>query len=111
MKSVVIGVDFSPPLSHVGEWVRRHIAPGAAITLVHAYEPAPLPGFLSKLRPATAAYITLAAANMAPNVRKIAKNVPTNCMMRADSICVHSDTPGAVDLAKAVHEALQPYLT
>ena len=30
--------------------------------------------------------------------------------MRADSVCVHSDTPGAVDLAIAVHSALQPYL-
>jgi UPF0271 protein len=30
--------------------------------------------------------------------------------MRADSVCVHSDTPGAVDLAVAVHSALQPYL-
>ncbi len=31
--------------------------------------------------------------------------------MRADCVCVHSDTPGAVDLAKSVHEALKPYLT
>jgi UPF0271 protein len=30
--------------------------------------------------------------------------------MRADSVCVHSDTPGAVELAAAVHKALQPYL-
>ena len=30
--------------------------------------------------------------------------------MRADSVCVHSDTPGAVELAAAVHAALQPYL-
>lgn len=30
--------------------------------------------------------------------------------MRADSVCVHSDTPSAVDLAAAVHAALQPYL-
>ena len=30
--------------------------------------------------------------------------------VRADSICVHSDTPGAVAVAKAVHEALQDYL-
>jgi 5-oxoprolinase (ATP-hydrolysing) subunit A len=30
--------------------------------------------------------------------------------MRADSVCVHSDTPGAVELAVAVHTALQPYL-
>ena len=35
----------------------------------------------------------------------------TDIPMRADCICVHSDTPGAVDLAKSVHEALQPYLT
>ena len=34
------------------------------------------------------------------------KDIP----MRADCVCVHSDTPGAVDLAKAVHEALQPWL-
>ena len=31
--------------------------------------------------------------------------------MRADCVCVHSDTPGAVDLARAVHDALEPYLT
>ncbi len=30
--------------------------------------------------------------------------------VRADTICVHSDTPGAIDLAKAVHSALRPYL-
>lgn len=30
--------------------------------------------------------------------------------MRADAVCVHSDTPGAVELAAAVHAALQPYL-
>jgi UPF0271 protein len=30
--------------------------------------------------------------------------------MRADAVCVHSDTPGAVELARAVHGALQPYL-
>ena len=30
--------------------------------------------------------------------------------VRADSVCVHSDTPGAVQLAAAVHAALQPYL-
>jgi UPF0271 protein len=34
------------------------------------------------------------------------KNIP----MRAECICVHSDTPGAVDLAKAVREALAPFL-
>lgn len=30
--------------------------------------------------------------------------------MRADTICVHSDTPGAVELARTVRDALQPYL-
>ena len=30
--------------------------------------------------------------------------------MRADCVCVHSDTPGAVELAAAVHAALEPYL-
>ena len=30
--------------------------------------------------------------------------------VRADSICVHSDTPGAVAVAKAVNEALKPML-
>lgn len=34
------------------------------------------------------------------------KDIP----MRADCICVHSDTPGALVLAKAVHEALAPFL-
>lgn len=51
---VVIGVDFSPALSRTGEWVRRYIAPNAMITLVHAYEPAPLPDFLGRLRRADA---------------------------------------------------------
>ncbi len=31
--------------------------------------------------------------------------------MRADSVCVHSDTPNAVELAVAVRAALQPYLS
>lgn len=34
------------------------------------------------------------------------KDIP----MRAECICVHSDTPGAVELAKAVRESLAPYL-
>jgi UPF0271 protein len=34
------------------------------------------------------------------------KDIP----MRAECICVHSDTPGAVELAKAVREALAPFL-
>lgn len=34
------------------------------------------------------------------------KDIP----VRADCVCVHSDTPNAVDLAKAVNEALKPHL-
>jgi UPF0271 protein len=30
--------------------------------------------------------------------------------VRADAICVHSDTPNAVDLARTVREAVKPYL-
>jgi UPF0271 protein len=30
--------------------------------------------------------------------------------MRADCICVHSDTPGALELAKVTREALAPFL-
>jgi UPF0271 protein len=30
--------------------------------------------------------------------------------VRADAICVHSDTPNAVDIAKAVRDAVRPYL-
>ncbi|MEV5536225.1 LamB/YcsF family protein [Saccharopolyspora shandongensis] len=50
------------------------------------------------------------------SVRAVTENVATSVSgkdipMRADCICIHSDTPGAVDLAKAVHEALKPYLT
>jgi UPF0271 protein len=31
--------------------------------------------------------------------------------VRADAVCVHSDTPNAVELAQAVNAALQPYLS
>lgn len=31
--------------------------------------------------------------------------------VRADCVCVHSDTPNAVELARAVHDALGPHLT
>jgi len=34
----------------------------------------------------------------------------TEIPVRADCVCVHSDTPNAVDLAKTVHEALRPHL-
>jgi UPF0271 protein len=30
--------------------------------------------------------------------------------VRADSVCVHSDTPNAVDIAKAVRQALAPFM-
>jgi UPF0271 protein len=30
--------------------------------------------------------------------------------VRADSVCVHSDTPNAVEIAKAVREALAPFM-
>lgn len=30
--------------------------------------------------------------------------------VRAQSICVHSDTPNAVDVAKAVHQTIKPFL-
>jgi UPF0271 protein len=30
--------------------------------------------------------------------------------VRADAICVHSDTPNALDIAKAVRDAVRPYL-
>ncbi|GEL17359.1 LamB/YcsF family protein [Pseudonocardia asaccharolytica] len=35
----------------------------------------------------------------------------TEIPVRADCVCVHSDTPNAVEVAKAVNEALQPYLS
>lgn len=49
------------------------------------------------------------------SVRAVTEGVATandgsDIPMRADCICVHSDTPGAVDLAKSVHDALKPYL-
>jgi UPF0271 protein len=31
--------------------------------------------------------------------------------VRADCICVHSDTPNAIDVARAVREAVKPYLS
>jgi UPF0271 protein len=35
----------------------------------------------------------------------------TDVQVRADSVCVHSDTPDAVAVAHAVHETLKPTLT
>ncbi|WP_030263574.1 LamB/YcsF family protein [Streptomyces violens] len=61
-----------------------------------------------------AAYDPAVAAER--SVRVVTEGVATSIdgkdlPMRADCICVHSDTPGAVDLAKTVHAALQPHLT
>ena len=43
--------------------------------------------------------------------QKKVKSVDGNDIpMAADCICVHSDTPGAVAVAKAVKEAIRPYL-
>ena len=49
-------------------------------------------------------------------VRAVTENVAvandgTEIPMRADVVCVHSDTPGAVELAAAVRAALAPYLS
>jgi 5-oxoprolinase (ATP-hydrolysing) subunit A len=42
--------------------------------------------------------------------RKVRSVQGKDIEMRADTVCVHSDTPGAVAVAKAVHEALKAYL-
>lgn len=47
-------------------------------------------------------------------VRVMSKGVATNIEggdlpMRAETVCVHSDTPGADRLAQAVNEALRPW--
>jgi UPF0271 protein len=57
--------------------------------------------------PQQAAQAALRAVTEGKATSVSGKEIP----MRADCVCVHSDTPGAVDLAKAVHDALQPYLT
>ncbi len=49
-------------------------------------------------------------------VRAVTENVAvandgSEIPMRADVVCVHSDTPGAVELAAAVRAALNPYLS
>ncbi|GAA1282786.1 LamB/YcsF family protein [Pseudonocardia aurantiaca] len=56
------------------------------------------------------------AASARKAVRAVTEGVATavdgtEIPVRADCVCVHSDTPNAVDLAKAVHEALQPHLS
>ena len=49
-------------------------------------------------------------------VRAVTENVAvavdgSEIPMRADIVCVHSDTPGAVEVAAAVRSALAPYLS
>ncbi|GLY67891.1 5-oxoprolinase subunit PxpA [Amycolatopsis taiwanensis] len=56
------------------------------------------------------------AVAAARSVRAVTEGVATSVNgndipMRADCVCVHSDTPGAVDLARSVHQALKPYLS
>lgn len=56
------------------------------------------------------------AASAAKAVRAVTDGVATavdgsEIPVRADCVCVHSDTPNAVELAQAVNDALQPYLT
>ena len=56
------------------------------------------------------------AGSAAGAVRAVTEGVATSVdgteiPVRADCVCVHSDTPNAVELAQAVHEALQPWLS
>ena len=56
------------------------------------------------------------ASSAAGAVRAVTEGVATavdgtEIPVRADCVCVHSDTPNAVELAQAVHEALQPWLS
>jgi 5-oxoprolinase (ATP-hydrolysing) subunit A len=56
------------------------------------------------------------AASARSAVRAVTDGVATSVSgkefpVRADCVCVHSDTPNAVELATAVNEALRPYLT
>mgnify|MGYP006215918415 CR=1 FL=1 len=41
---------------------------------------------------------------------KVASIGGKDVVVRADAICVHSDTPNAVEIAKAVREAVKPWL-
>jgi UPF0271 protein len=56
--------------------------------------------------PSVAAERVLKAINVGKATSVNGREVP----VRADSICVHSDTPSAVAVAKAVFGALRPYL-
>ena len=41
---------------------------------------------------------------------KVKSTAGNDVPVRADSVCVHSDTPNATDIAKAVREALAPFM-
>jgi 5-oxoprolinase (ATP-hydrolysing) subunit A len=41
---------------------------------------------------------------------KVKSTAGNDVQVRADAVCVHSDTPNAVDIATAVKEALKPYM-
>lgn len=54
------------------------------------------------------------AANRAVNAIKTGTTTSVNgktVAVRADTICVHSDSPNAVAIATAVRQAIQPFLT
>jgi UPF0271 protein len=52
-----------------------------------------------------------AARTMRAVTEKKVRTVDGNDIpMRAECICVHSDTPGAVEVARAVRDAIKPYL-
>ena len=56
--------------------------------------------------PARSAERALRAVTEGKATSESGKEIP----VRADSVCVHSDTPNAVELARAVNQVLQPHL-
>ena len=56
--------------------------------------------------PATAAKRTLRAIEEGMVTTVDGNDIPVG----SESVCVHSDTPGAVDVARAVFETIQPHL-
>ena len=59
---------------------------------------------VAAVEPAEAAARVLRAMNEG----KVRATNGEDFSVRAQSVCVHSDTPGALAVAKAVHEALRP---
>ena len=53
-----------------------------------------------------------AAANCVRAIRegKVKSTGGKDITVKAETICVHSDTPNAVDIARAVHAAITPYI-